>query len=133
MGETAQIITAICSVITAIGVPVIAAYVVLKQAQMKNDFDMAQAQLKLDADARRVQAEEVKTTLATNTTKTDAKLDVIHKLVNAAMTAQLKINAVQARRIADENPNSLDDQAAAEAAEKLYCDQLAGQSGGPTP
>ncbi len=82
--------------------------------------------------AQKVQA--VKADLAASVTHTDGKLDVIHALVNAAMTAQLKINAEQAWRIAHDHPMDESAKAAALAAAKLYHDQVDGQKpGGLTP
>jgi hypothetical protein len=59
--------------------------------------------------------EEVKTTLQTNTTATDVKLQSIaatgektHTLVNSNMGVQLKLNAVLSRRLADMTKAPLD-------------------------
>ena len=69
----------------------------------------------------------VKDVLATSTTKTDVKLDVIHKTVNSYLTAQLKSNAERARRIEGYSKGQTgheSDLAEAIAAEKLYLDHL---------
>jgi uncharacterized protein YacL len=95
--------------IAAVAAPIILAYIAYRQ----HVADLA--------------AREVKATLADATNRTDVKLDVIHKLVNAAMTEQLRINADQAARIARDHPMDEGAKAAALAAAKLYHDHLAGQ------
>lgn len=131
MGEAAQIVTAVCSLLTAILVPIVGGYFLLRQQEVKNAYELAVAAAMRQEEISREAAkkvDEVKTTLANNTMKTDTKLDTIHKLVNAAMTAQLRINAEQARRIANDNPDDAIAQAAATASEKLYRDQEASQA-----
>lgn len=131
MGEAAQIVTAVCSLLTAVIVPLVAGYFLLKQQEVKNAYELAVASALRQEDAAKEAArkvDEVKTTLAETTSKTDGKLDTIHKLVNAAMTSQLKINAEQARRIARDNPADATAQAAADASEKLFKDHELGQA-----
>lgn len=131
MGEVAQIVTAVCTLLTTLLVPIIGGYFLLRQAEVKNAFELAKEAAKEAAS----KVEEVKKTLAVTTAQQSGKIDQvltgnekIHKLVNAAMTAQLRINSDQARRIAIDNPADGAAQLAATAAEKLYRDHEAGQA-----
>lgn len=141
MGSTAQIVTAVCSFLTTIA----AGYFLLRQAEVKNAFELAQAAaarqeaaaLRAEAAAREAAKEvaEVKSTLANSTTRQDAKMDKvlegnasIKHSVNGALTAVLKVNEEQARRIAKDNPHDEAAGLAAKAAEKLYKDHVAGQA-----
>lgn len=50
MGETAQIITAVCGVFTAIAIPCISAWVLLSKAHLDNKLALDLAMLRADAD-----------------------------------------------------------------------------------
>jgi len=73
------------------------------------------------------EVKEVKATLEASTTHTDAKLDKVFHVVNGAMTEQLRLNMQQARRIVAMGGGAVE-VAAADAAEKLYRDHVAGQT-----
>ena len=77
--------------------------------------------------------EEVKTALVEKGEERDKKLDAIaetgdktHKLVNSAMTVQLKLNAVMSRRLADVTKTT-EDEKAAELAESMLATHEANQ------
>lgn len=91
-------------------------------------------------DGVRIKAEEaasmvndVKVKLASSTDNVNGKLEeiskvgkAVHALVNSAMTAQLKINAIALRRLAFVT-NNPEDAAAADVADNLLKEHLAAQ------
>jgi hypothetical protein len=114
----AVIMSIVTGVLTLIGT-MFSAYIALKMAELNRHAALA-------AD----KAAEVKVALEARTDATDAKLGVIHTLVNGAVTEQLRINAGLAGRVARDNPMDETAKAAALAASKLYFDHLAGQRAG---
>lgn len=111
----AVIMSMVTGVLTLIGT-CFTAYIALKMAELNKRAGDA---------ADRVH--EVKETLVSSVTNTDIKLEKIYRVNNGALTAQLKINAEQAARIAKDHPMDESAKAAALAAATLYHDHLAGQ------
>lgn len=104
MGEAAQIVTAVCSLLTAIVVPLVAGYFLLKQQEAKNAYDLAVIRAKDTAD----KVEQVKETLAKTTKEQSGKMDkvlkgneIIHTLVNHERHVLLSAVAIGARTLAN--------------------------------
>jgi hypothetical protein len=92
----------------------------------------AEKQAKKDIDDAARAVKVVKVTLENTTARADAKLDVIHKLVNSGFEIQLGISATALREVADVKKRAgLDSgpaEKAAESAEKALADHRAKQA-----
>jgi hypothetical protein len=92
----------------------------------------AEAQAKKDIDEAARAVKMVKVQLEETTDRADAKLDVIHKLVNSGLEIHLGAEAVALREVADlKKKMGMDSgaaEAAAEKAEKLLAEHKAKQA-----
>ncbi len=112
MSDVAQIVIAICSAVTALGVPLIAYFMA------KLNKKAGEAAAKVDEVAVKVNE-----TNDVNNKKLDGLAQVAqdtHTLVNSNMAVQLKLNAVMSRRLANMPNATEDDKRAADLSEKLF-------------
>lgn len=104
MSDSVQIIIAVCSCITAIGVPLIA--LLMKMLNTKQD-EAAKA------------VEKVKDVLVARTNDTDKQLQQIHILCNSQMGSQLLIAWAALEKVWESDKSRIN-RAAADEAKRLY-------------
>lgn len=111
-------------------------YITIKAAQTAAAANAAAALAATAATKAVIKVEEVKHVLSTVTASTNTQLaaiaetgEKVHKLCNSAMMEQKKLVAVSARAKADVTKDAVD-LAMATAAEKMYTDHVARNSGG---